>query len=111
MTVLDLAFAVLTEWDVYLSTALTLMSSRASWCVSCVAVSFRSSSAQICASLVGAHTQITMVKCPGGGDCVVCGCAHDQSSAWRRPADNKAVLAKMEGRKWNARTGHLCNRC
>ena len=42
---------------------------------------------------------------------MVCGCVHDQSSAWRRPADNKAVLAKMEGRKWNARTGHLCNRC
>ena len=29
MTVLDLAFALLTEWDVYLSTAPTLMSSRA----------------------------------------------------------------------------------
>ena len=30
MTVLDLAFALLIDWDVYLSTAPTLMSSRAS---------------------------------------------------------------------------------
>ena len=22
-----------------------------------------------------------------------------------------AAMAKMEGRKWNAQTGHLCNRC